>query len=64
MKKLYSTVELAEMLEISRQALNQALEEGRIEEAEYLIMSTKKNKRCWTAEQVERIKKTYTRRAW
>jgi DNA-binding GntR family transcriptional regulator len=64
MKKLYSTVELAEMLGISRQALNQALEEGRIEESEYIIKSAKKNKRCWTAEQAERIKKTYTRRSW
>jgi DNA-binding XRE family transcriptional regulator len=64
MKKLYSTVELAEMLGISRQALNQALEEGRIEESEYMIISIKKNKRCWTAEQVERIKATYKRRAW
>lgn len=57
-KKLYSASELAYILGMSRQSLDQAVQEKRIEENDYVT----KNVRGWTASQVERIRKYYKRR--
>lgn len=56
-KKLYSASELAYILGISRQALDQALEDKRIEKNDYIT----NNVRGWTAAQVERIRLDYKR---
>lgn len=54
-KKLYSASELAYILGMSRQSLDQAVQEKRIEENEYVT----KKVRGWTAAQVDRIRKSY-----
>ena len=52
-KKLYSTLELSEVLGMTKQGVNKAEREGRIEKPGYRIGQYK----GWSAEQVERIKK-------
>ncbi|AAM26253.1 MULTISPECIES: hypothetical protein [Bacillus] len=51
-EKLYSTADLAEELEMTKQGMNQAVKAGRIEAPAYYIGAYK----GWTEEQVERIK--------
>jgi hypothetical protein len=51
-EKLYSTLELSEILGITKQGVNKAEREGRIEAPAYSIGPYK----GWTKEQVERIK--------
>lgn len=51
-KRLYSASQVAAILGISRQALDQAIEEKRIEKNDYVT----NNVRGWTAEQVDRIR--------
>jgi hypothetical protein len=53
-KKLYSASEVASILGISRQALDQAIDETRLERNEYVTGEAKKM-RGWTASQVVRM---------
>lgn len=52
-KKLYSTLELSEILGMTKQGVNKAEREGRIEKPGFMIGQFK----GWSEEQVERIKK-------
>ncbi|WP_369355599.1 hypothetical protein [Lysinibacillus capsici] len=54
-EKLYSTLELSEILGITKQGVNKAEREGRIEAPAYTIGPYK----GWTKEQVERIKQRH-----
>lgn len=58
-KVLYTASQISSMLDISRQAFNKAVNKGRIEENEYYTADT--NIKCWTPEQVERIKRTFVK---
>jgi hypothetical protein len=60
-KKLYSAYELADLLFISRQALDRAITEGRIEKNDY-VTGEGRGVRGWTPEQVKKIQKYYKRR--
>lgn len=51
--KLYSTLELSKVLKVSKQAVNKAEREGRIEQPAFRIGKYK----GWTEEQMKRIKK-------
>lgn len=53
-KQLYSASEVAEILGISRQALDQAIDENRLERNEYVTGEAKKM-RGWTSSQVVRM---------
>lgn len=55
-EKLYSTLELSEILGITKQGVNKAEREGRIEAPAYTIGPYK----GWTKEQVERIKRHHS----
>ena len=55
-KKLYSASEVAGILGISRQALDQAIDENRLEKNEYVTGEAKKM-RGWTASQIVRMAK-------
>lgn len=58
MEKLLSISDLAEELNVSKQAVYVAVKGGRIPEAKYKLGISK----AWTKEQLEQIKKTYVRR--
>lgn len=53
-KKLYSTVEVAEILNMTKQGVNQAVKAGRFEQPAYSIGAYK----GWTEEQVNTMKNT------
>lgn len=57
-KKLFKASDIAEMLRISRQAVDQAIQSGRIEKNEYVT----DNIRGWTPEQMLRIYESFKKK--
>jgi hypothetical protein len=57
-KKLFKASDIADMLGISRQAVDQAIQSGRIEKNEYVT----DNIRGWTPEQMLRIYETFLKK--